>query len=121
MFSNAKLSYGNVMSDIIFTFAFFGLAWSGISLALGIKTRSAETVFAIGGVIIFPLLFLSPALFPISFLLDWVQTMSMFNPVSYAVNASRAFMITGFDWGTILPAWGVIGLVAVITLSDPLY
>jgi ABC-2 type transport system permease protein len=31
---------------IFFTIAFFGLAWSGISLALGMKTRSAETVSA---------------------------------------------------------------------------
>jgi ABC-2 type transport system permease protein len=85
------------------------------------KTRSSETVFAIGGVITFPLLFLSPALFPISFLPTWVKDVSMFNPVSYAVNASRALMINGYDWGTILPAWGVIGLVAVVTLSATLY
>ena len=106
---------------IFFTLAFFGLAWSGISLAIGMRTRSSETVFAIGGVITFPLLFLSPALFPISFLPTWVSDVSRFNPVSYAVNASRALMINGYQWSTILPAWGVIGLVALITLSATLY
>ena len=106
---------------IFFTIAFFGLAWSGISLAIGMRTRSSETVFAIGGFLTFPLLFLSTALFPLDFMPTWVQNVSMFNPISYAVDAIRVLMTTGYDWGTILPAWGVIGLVAVITLGATLF
>jgi ABC-2 type transport system permease protein len=106
---------------ILLTIAFFGLAWSGISLAIGMKTRSSETVFAIGGFITFPLLFLSTALMPTSFLPTWISDVSMFNPISYTVNAIRALMITGYDWGTILSAYGVIALIAVVTLSATLY
>jgi len=106
---------------VFFTIAFFGLAWSGISLAIGMKTRTSETLFAIGTVITFPLLFLSAALFPISFLPSWVGTVAMFNPINYAVDAIRALMINGYIWHTILLSWGVIGLVAVITLSATLY
>ena len=106
---------------IFFTIAFFGLAWSGISLAIGMRTRSSETVFAIGGFLTFPLLFLSTALFPLSFMPRWVQDISMFNPISYAVNAIRVLMTTGYDWSTILQAFGVIALVAVVTLGATLY
>ncbi len=106
---------------IFFTIAFFGLAWSGISLAIGMRTRSAETVFAIGGFLTFPLLFLSTALFPLSFMPKWVQDISMFNPISYAVNAIRVLMTSGYDWGTILSAFGVITLVALVTLGATLY
>ncbi len=106
---------------ILITVAFFGLAWSGISLAIGMKTRSAETVFAIGGFITFPLLFLSTALVPQSFQPSWIQTISAFNPISYAVNACRVLMITGFDWSIILQAYGVIALVGVLTLGATVY
>ena len=106
---------------ILFTIAFFGLAWSGISLAIGMKTRSSETVFAIGGFITFPLLFLSTALVPQSFQPQWIQDISAFNPISYAVNAVRVLIITGYDWTTILSAWGVIALLGVVTLGATLY
>ena len=106
---------------ILLTIAFFGLAWSGISLAIGLKTRSAETVFAIGGFITFPLLFLSTALTPQTFLPAWISTVSKFNPITYTVNACRVLMITGFVWSTILEAYAVIALLAVVTLSATLY
>jgi ABC-2 type transport system permease protein len=106
---------------VLVVIAFFGLAWSGISLAIGMTTRSAETVTAMGGLITFPLLFLSTSLVPLSFQPQWIQTISMFNPISYAVNAVRVLIITGYDWSTILQAFGVIGLVGIITLSATVY
>ena len=106
---------------MLFTVAFFGLAWSGISLAIGLKTRSSETVFAIGGFLTFPLLFMSTALTPRLFMPSWISDVSNFNPISYTVDAARALMVTGYDWGTVLKAFGVIGLIAVVTLGATLY
>src|SRR5438270_4730738 len=81
---------------VIFTVAFFGLAWSGISLALGLKTKSAETVFGIAGAVTFPLLFMSTALVTADFMPPWMQDVSSYNTVSIAVNAIRN-QITGCD------------------------
>jgi len=106
---------------MLLTIAFFGLAWSGISLAIGLKTRSSETVFAIGSFLTFPLLFMSTALTPLDFMPEWIQTVSMFNPISYTVDAVRVLMIDGFVWNTILSAYTVIGLIALITLGSTIY
>jgi ABC-2 type transport system permease protein len=118
----ADLATGAVGVLLIFlVVAFFGLAWSGISLAIGLRTKSSETVFGLGGLVTFPLLFMSSALVPTSLMPSWMQTVSNLNPITYAVNAVRALTITGFDWGTVLTAFGVIGLIAVVTLGATLY
>jgi ABC-2 type transport system permease protein len=108
---------------VIFTVAFFGLAWSGISLALGLKTKSAETVFGIAGFLTFPLLFMSTALVSASVMPAWMQTVSSYNPISFAVNAMRTVILNGFpiDWNTILQAYGVIALIGVLTLGATVY
>ncbi len=108
---------------VIFTVAFFGLAWSGISLALGLKTKSAETVFGIAGFLTFPLLFMSTALVSASVMPDWMKTVSNYNPISFAVNAMRTVIINGFpiDWNTILQAYGVIALIGILTLGATVY
>jgi len=116
---------------VIFIVAFFGLAWSGISLALGLKTKSAETVFGIAGALTFPLLFMSTALVTLGFMPDWMQKVSNYNPISFAVNAIRnpitgcnlnlTVCNIGFDWGTILQAFGVIAGIGVVTLGATLY
>ena len=118
----AEISTGIAGVLMIFVVvAFFGLAWSGISLAIGLRTKSSETVFGLGGLLTFPLLFMSTALVPTSLMPGWMQTVSNFNPISYAVNAVRALTLTGFDWGSIAEAFGIIGLIALLTLGATLY
>jgi len=110
------------------TIAFFGLAWSGISLSIGLKTKSAETVFGIAGTLTFPLLFMSTALVPVGLLPNWMATVSTYNPISITVDAIRATMMANHPYyanvnvpGTILTAFGVIALIGVVTLSTTLY
>ena len=101
--------------------AFFGLAWSGISLTIGLKTKSAETVFGLGGILTFPLLFMSTALVPVSQMQTWMQDVSQVNPISYTVDAVRALTLSGFDWTKILSAFGYVGAIAVFSLGATLY
>lgn len=106
---------------IFLTVAFFGVAWSGLALTIGLATKSNETVAAVSSIIVFPLMFTSTALLPAAFLPGWMQTVSNYNPLSYAANAVRALITTGFDWSAILPAYGVIALILAVTWSATLY
>ena len=116
---------------ILVTVAFFGLAWSGISLALGLRTKSAETVFGIAGFLTFPLLFMSTALVGTGQMPGWMQTVSSYNPISFAVNSIRNLITgcsvdlkacgIGYDWVTILQAVGVIAAIGVVTLGATLF
>jgi ABC-2 type transport system permease protein len=108
---------------VIATVAYFSLAWSGISLALGLKTKNSETVFGIAGFLTFPLLFMSTALVSDrpGIMPDWMRTVSSVNPISLAVNAMRPLIMSGFDWNAILVAYGVISLLAILTLGATLY
>ncbi|MGA3059397.1 MAG: ABC transporter permease [Candidatus Bathyarchaeia archaeon] len=106
---------------VFLTVVFFGVAWSGIYLAVGLATKSSEATTTIGVVMLFPLLFISIALVPFKFLPRWAQTVSSFNPVSYGVNVIRSLMSTGFNWGIVLPAYAIIALVATLTWGATLY
>jgi ABC-2 type transport system permease protein len=106
---------------IFVTLAFFDLAWSGLLLAVGMKTRKAETVAAVGNLLAFPILFVSSALFPTSIMPQWAQTVSNYNPVSYASNVTRGLIQGRLTWSTFVSAYAVIGLMAIVTFTVTLY
>ena len=106
---------------IFVTLAFFGLAWSGLLLAVGLKTRKAETVSAVGNLLVFPFLFVSSALFPVSIMPAWARTVSDYNPLSYVSNVTRGLVQGGLSWSTFAYAYAVIGLMAILTFGATLY
>ena len=106
---------------VILTVAAFGLAWSGISLALGLRTKSAETVFGIAGFLTFPLLFMSTALMKPELMPAWMQNVSAYNPISFAVNAIRDLIMIGYNWNSLLLSFGVISLIAILTMGATIY
>lgn len=107
---------------IIFIVAFFALAWSGISLATGLKTNSQQIVFGLGAFLSFPLVFISTALVPSEAMPAWMQSVSRYNPISSTVNALRDLSLQGhFSWRAEIFALGYIALIAIVTMGITLY
>jgi len=105
---------------ILVTVAFFEFALSGIFLTVGIRTRKTETISALSGVLFFPLIFISSAMFPISFFPSWAQTFSNYNPVSYASDVTRDLVVGGLTFNSLASAYVLIGIIAFLTFAATL-
>jgi len=106
---------------MLLTVAFFELALSGIFLYVGMKTRKTETISALGGILFFPMIFVSSAMFPASFFPSWAQTVSRYNPVSYASGVGRSLVTGGLSLSTLGTCYLMIGAIAFVTLAATLY
>jgi ABC-2 type transport system permease protein len=100
--------------------AAFGAAYSGIGLAIGLRTGNAQAAQA-GFLLFFPLLFLSPAFAPREVFQGWLNFLAGINPVTYMLEGMRAVALTGWDWGHVLGAFAsVLGLGLVTTVLSVL-
>lgn len=64
-----------------------------IGLVIGSRMESPEGFNLIVSFLVFPLFFLSGALFPISNLPSWLGIFTVLNPVTYAVDGMRGVML----------------------------
>lgn len=71
---------------------------------VGLVTHRSDATERISNFSTLPLLFLSPAFVPMSFLPAWIQTISAFNPVTDGVDTIRVLVVDGWVWTTIGPA-----------------
>jgi ABC-2 type transport system permease protein len=97
--------------------ALFGIAFSGLSNTVALRTKNTETTMMVSFTLTFPLLFLSTAMLPSQLLPHWVQDFSKVNPVSYVANAARSLILTGYDWTAIGKALLAVGVLGVILNS----
>jgi len=95
----------------------FGVAWSGISNMVALRTRNAEATTILGILLTFPLMFLSTGFMPDMLLPDWLDTVAKFNPITYLIEALRAVVNNGWEWGTIGKFLAVTAGLSVVTLT----
>lgn len=94
----------------------FALAYSGIGVAIALKTGSPQAANA-GFIIFFPLLFLAPTFAPTDVFATWLKVVASVNPVTYILEGMRAVIISGWEWGDILQALMAIGGIAALTFT----
>ena len=79
-----------------------GFGVTVISLILAFVLENHGDFFAILGVTALPLSFLSSAFVPLDALPLWMRLLARVNPMTYAIDAMRSLILTGWDWPRLL-------------------
>jgi ABC-2 type transport system permease protein len=94
----------------------FGL--SSLALVLASKIKKFEMYTILGNVMVLPLWFLSGAFFPSSSMPTWMQYISAADPLTYAVNGIRGFMLTTYYPVTsILIDFALLAVFAIVMFT----
>lgn len=102
-----------VIAPIMAIVILFSLGFSGISVTVAATAKSQETFWGIINFLGMPLFMLSPALFPLELLPDWLAFAAQLNPVTYTVLLVRELM-TGVGEG--VSAFMSIGIISAFVL-----
>ncbi|WP_369037761.1 MULTISPECIES: ABC transporter permease [Streptomyces] len=105
-----------VAAAVVLGSAFF----SCLSMTIAGIVLTRDRLMGIGQAITMPLFFGSNALYPVSVMPGWLQTVSRINPLSYQVNALRGLLLgtpsnLAVDFGVLLLA-AVLSIVAASSL-----
>lgn len=103
-----------VIAPIMAIVILFSLGFSGISVTVAATAKSQETFWGVINFLGMPLFMLSPALFPLELLPDWLATAAKLNPVTYTVLIVRGLM-TGVTEG--ISSAMSVGIIFVFVLA----
>lgn len=94
----------------------WGVVYAGFMQLIALKTRSAAATNS-GGLIFFPLLFLTPNFVPRDKLTEPMEVAAGLNPVTYLMEALRSLILTDLDWSKVLPGFAVVAVLGAIMLA----
>jgi ABC-2 type transport system permease protein len=95
--------------------ALWGVVYAGFMQLIALKTRSAAATNS-GGLIFFPLLFLTPNFVPRDLLTEPMEIAATLNPVTYLMEALRSLILDDLAWDEILPGFGVVLALGAVML-----
>jgi len=112
MILGAKVNLFGLIPALIFMvlIAFFSVS---IGLIIASRLEDFQGFQLIMNLLIFPLIFLSSAFFPIQNVPDWMNIIMLANPLTYAVDGLRGFLIGTFA----LPIYLDFMIVVLVSLS----
>lgn len=94
----------------------WAMVFSGFMQLIALKTRSAAATNS-GGLIFFPLLFLTPNFVPRNMLTRPMEIAATCNPVTYLMEALRSLVLDDFDWPVIGRGFGVVVLLGLLMVA----
>jgi ABC-2 type transport system permease protein len=83
------------VAGVLLVSVLFSMCFASLSMTLASFLKTRDRMMGIGQVITMPLFFASNAIYPISLMPAWLQTISVYNPLSYVVDGMRAMLLTG--------------------------
>ena len=96
--------------------ASWAVVFAGFIQLIALKTRSAAATNS-GGLVFFPLLFLTPNFVPRHLLTRPMEIAATFNPVTYIMEALRSLILEDFAWAALARGFAVIAVLGAVMVA----
>lgn len=96
--------------------ALWAVTYAGFMQMIALTSRSSAATH-MGGLVFFPLLFLTPNFVPRDLLTRPMEIAATFNPVTYVMEAMRSLILGGLDWTVLARGAAVLAVLCVVMVS----
>jgi ABC-2 type transport system permease protein len=114
----ARYSHGVLGVLVMFVAAILlGAALNALSNGMALIFRREETLIATLNLFMLPLTFLSTAFMQKNMIPHWIQVAARYNPLNWAVVASREAITPGTDWNSVGTHLGLLVVLLVVCMA----